>query len=820
MVFLSACVQEAGIEERLACMDLTSHSALDIPECGSQEECLREFEKNFSLDYTELSQTSKAALGEFKNRVALSWLYFNHALEKVREINKACSGAGDMSGIDRLVNEFNHSASKGFVEIEKAHQIAFAVIIAEKADLELERIALIKEEPLFEDYASLSDNLNAINNKSTVGQSFAAQYFSSAQKFSALAEKTGFSENIIKETTIFDAVDYIDDKVLSRLKTNFAFAFISDAYTKSFSFLKNFFETERSVNALQSVPAFEFFDSFNWFAGTKNSAVKKFADLVSTANFHKKTAREKIIALEAQVQGELYLVEEKITLIDDSAYSQFDQNFLAQLALLTGFSSTIGSSGLVLRDLSAIKADSSKELALLKTGFAGLKAKSIMGGIPLGEKTGSLKDFLAKTMLLGESIDYYSRNATEGLKSTCAEKIGFISKKLSADFSKFGDEALSAAAKTKFAVQEFREAKTTVQSLVMCKKTVETYNRLELVIKDTGAANSLAKEEAGECMKELETFFEANKSAFPGLGALFGRLVESAGAHDPQTLALECRSLKEKTISELNSMPEAEAVVSNYSAAKKALSVLEKISFSDSDKLSQSAFEEIAGKLLRLESFFENGALSLRSVNLLSELSKTSSSVLFDARQSLVGAFGRHLGKNSFVEIYSSSKVKANSFNSQKTKITAKNLVEPFDAAVSFSVNAQLFQSPKSEYATPNVSGYKAEKGAITVDLNFAPLGSSVLVLESSGVFAKTIEETKPISVSVESAFFEKQVTIDANGSFPELIVPASLPVQADLSGTKVFFREQEIPFTQTSTGIEFGLFNVFPKDTATVFLR
>ncbi|MDO8634421.1 MAG: hypothetical protein Q7K34_03985 [archaeon] len=817
LFFLSACVQEAGIEERLACVDLTSHSALDIPECDSQEECLKKFGENFSLDYSELSPTSKAALGEFKNRVALSWLYFNKALEKVREINKACSGGNNLGGIDRLVNEFNHSASKGFEEIEKAHQIAFAVILVEKADLELERIDLIKEEPLFEDYVLLNDNLNAINSQSTTGASFAAQYFSSAQKFSALAAKTGFSENIIKETTIFDAVDYFDDKILSKLKTNFVFAFISDAYTKSFSFLKNFFETERSVNVLQSVPSFEFFDSFNWFAGTKNSTVKKFSSLVITENFHKKNVKEKITILEEQVQGELSAVEEKIMLIDDATYSQFDQGFLAQLALLTGFSSTIGSSDSVLKDLSTIKSDSSKELAFLKTGFFDLKTKSIMGGVALGEKTGALKEFLAKTTRLGESIEYHSQNVTEGLKSTCTEKVGFISKKLSADFSPFGDEALSAAAETKFAVQQFREAGTAVQSLVLCKKTVENYNRLELAIKDKGAANALALKEAGECMKELEDFFEAN-SDFSDLETVFGRLKESIDSHGPISLAQECSAIKEKTLSELNYLPGALDVASNYAAIKKMLSTMEKISFAGSDKLSQSAFEEISGKLSRLESFFEGGVLSLRAASLLQELSNTSSSILFEAREELRNAFKRHLEKNSSVEIYSDSKVRANSFNLQKTKITAQNLIEPVDIGVSFSVNAQLFQLPQTEYATPNISGYHAEKALLTVDLNFVPLGSSVLVLESSGVFAKTTEETKPISVSVENAFFEKQVTIDANGSFPELIVPASLPVQADLARTKVFFREQEVSFTQANNGIEFSLLNVFPKDTATVF--
>lgn len=817
VVFLSACVQEASIEERLACVDLTSHAALDIPQCDSQEECLSDFEKNFTFNYPELSPTSKSALGEFKNRVALSWVYFNKALKSVREINKACSEGSNLSGIDGLVNEFNHSATKGFEEIQKAHQIAFAVILVEKADLELEKIDLMREEPLFEDYALLNDNLNAINNKSTTGESFSAQYFASAQKFLDLAAKTGFSENIIKETTIFDAIDYFDDKILSKLKTNFAFAFITDAYRRAFSFLKNFFETERSVNVLQSVPSFEFFDSFNWFAGTKNSTVKKFTDLVSTENFHKKTLKEKIIALGDQVQSELSLVEEKIMLIDDSSYSQFDQNFLAQLALLTGFSSTISSSYSVLKDLSTIKNDSYKELAVLKTSFTDLKTKSILGGIPLGEKTGSLKEFLAKSVQLSESIDYYSQNATEGLKATCIEKVGFISEKLSADFSEFGDEVLSAAAEAKFSVKEFKEAKSTLQSLVLCKKTVESYNRLELVIKDKGAANALTIKEAGECIKELETFFESNNS-FSDLKNVFGRLKESADSTASLTLAQECSNLKQKIVLEINSLQEAKSVISNYLEVKKILSILEKISFADSEKLSQEAFEELSQKMQRLETYFENGALSLRAGNLLSELSQTSSSVLFESREDLKSAFRRHLEKNSIVEVYSDSKVRANSFNLQKLKIIAKNLAEPFGLVVNFSVNARLFQSPKTEYSTPNVSGYRAEKESLLVDLNFVPLGSTVLVLESSGVFAKTTEETKPISISFENAFFEKQVTIDSNASFPELIIPVGLPIQAYLPSSKVFFREQEVQFTKTDSGIEFGLFNVFPKDTVTVF--
>ena len=45
-IALSGCLDNATVEDRLACLELTSYSFASVPQCASQEKCFEEVEKN------------------------------------------------------------------------------------------------------------------------------------------------------------------------------------------------------------------------------------------------------------------------------------------------------------------------------------------------------------------------------------------------------------------------------------------------------------------------------------------------------------------------------------------------------------------------------------------------------------------------------------------------------------------------------------------------------------------------------------------------------------------------------------------------------
>ncbi len=708
-----------------------------------------------------------------------------------------------------MVNELNFSLAKSFEEIEKSHELAFSIVFLEKIDLESQDVNKIKEEELFNDYIRVNESINSINLQLPSEKDFSGQYFFYSKKFADFTKTAGFDEQIVKETSIFDVIDFFDDKLVSFIpKDKFTMPIILPSYFKLFEFVKSAFEVNQSVSVLESMPSFEFFDFFNNFVGTKNSSAKKFVELINSDNFHRKMLSTKIIALENELKEKLIAVEEQVFLIDDSFYSSFDQNFLSELASLTEFSSTISSNEFSVKELSTLKSESIVELAELKASFNDLKSMPIS----FGKKLNSLKELTTKTKLLGDSIEFYSGNAIEGLKNVCTNRIDVVKNKLKEVKPSLGEQPLNLIANLEFKIKEFEDSSDTVSSLTLCKQIVEDYKEFESLAQDN-ELELAADKEFDECFSDLKNFFKNPSSDFFDLTEIFENLSFQEKLGNANTG--DCVNLHEKTINVFNSLDDSQEILSNYIQTKNYLLQLKKISLIE--KSIESSFESLSKKNSLQKDFFEQEKLKLKAFLVLDELKTNSFSLLVDVKNALSLAIKTHLENNLLIEVYSDDKVKADSFNYSKTKITAKNLIEAFDVPVSFSVNV-ILEKPLEVFKTPNVQGFLVKDKEIVVDLNFVPLGSSVLVLEDARVPANTSEKIIPISVSLSRAFFEKQIKIQSNADFGLLEVSTDLPLNTDLPDLHVFFEGKSISFEKDFNGISFTLENVSSNDVVSVF--
>lgn len=817
-IVLGGCLQEASIEERLLCVELTSYSSTEIPACDSQEKCAKEFDKSFAMNTSEFGPHVQNSLAEFRSRTSLSWLYFNKALNAVRKINAACSNGTGLDEIDSFVNEFNFGMSNAFEQIEKAHQVAFSIIFLEKADLELEEIGLMREDDLFNDYVALNENISSINSKNMQGNDFASNYFFYAKRLEELAKKTGFNEDVIKEVTVLDVFDFFDDRIISRLVNDkFWFPVISGAYSHAFSFAKNAFEVNRSAAALKEIPSFEFFGAFNWFAGTKNSTARMFTELVNSDDFHRKNLEEKNALLERDVLDAIGFVEQKIFVIDEESYSFFDQNFFESLAELSEFSSTISSDNFSVNGLSSLKSESSALLAQIKSEFGDLKSRDFISKVSLGKKTGLLKEFAMRLRELGEEIDFYSSTAIEGLKNACSVRVGLIKERIKGDFFGFGEKALGLQAGLKFKVKEFEESSDTVDSLKICRETIQDFKAFESVLENSSFEGTTS-ESLNKCMSELESFFKSAPPAFFDLKSIFDRLSAQKGMLSPQAGLSGCLVVREKALLFVNSNNDSMEVVSNYREAGAFLEKLKTLASLGGMEPARADFERLSKRLEKQGEFFENALLSLRGFSFLAELKESSLSLLLDAKEALKKAVESHLEKNLLVEVFSQDSPKANTVTVFKVRVSAKNLATQVDFPVSFFVRNFSYKEPAFVFMTGNVDGFSIENGTLRIDLNFVPLGSSIIVFESSDVAAKTSEQTSPLSVSVSEAFFEKKIKIESSAVAKELEVSTEMPHGTDFSSVHVLFAGKSVSFEKKENKVYFRVFDAKPNDTVSVF--
>ncbi len=206
-LLFSGCIsQENQQENRNSCLLLSSYSFQEIPECSSQEECFKKVNESlFVFPENSFSGESFNSLHSFKNNLASSWLYFNKAVKTEKEINSLCS-SGNFSALPEKTNELAFLLKKAFDFSDNAALDSFAFIGLEKTFLEENRIELIPEEDLFNDFIALNQNLNELSIPDTEknSSSYVSSYFIASGKFSDFSSKAGFYSLYLNEFALSD----------------------------------------------------------------------------------------------------------------------------------------------------------------------------------------------------------------------------------------------------------------------------------------------------------------------------------------------------------------------------------------------------------------------------------------------------------------------------------------------------------------------------------------------------------------------------------------------------------------------------------------
>ena len=762
-LFLIGCIGDAELSEsRLLCLDLTSPASTGIPFCSTQDSCFKEVEAHFAFDTTPFSQVVQEKIFEFKNRLARSWLYYNLAVVNLNYLHAACYKS-DFTSIRQQVNELSHNAVAAFDEADKAHQIAFAILLLEKSDLENSDINMVKEEELFNDYSLISENVVALNNEQLRnGGSFASAYFRNAEKFLSFAEKFSFSGERIGEFTVFDFVDKFDEKILKNIPTKpFYLPILSSVLGDLISKTNDIASIYAAKSILQASPSYELLETYRALAAPTSSTTSMFIGMMQSDSLHRKELSERTELLEENMANEFNAVSVKISGIDSEYYSVFDQNFLGELASLLGRNSRISNEIFEFTDFSTLKADSDERLTALMSEFYLMKNSEYLGGISIGMKVHSLKSLILQTRQLSENISYFSESSFENFGTVCDEKVSSIKKSIpEVSFS----QVASLKSIIIYHISEYEKAETPKTKLPLCRNILEAYDSMLLAVEDVEEFELSQESSLKSCIKSLESLFSSAPDLFPDILPLFEKLKISQ-LSDDTILLQKCSSIKEKALLSWHSSEQVSRIEGNHSKAKIALARLEALQRYVPDVKPETA--DFADAISKQSGFFSGDALDpFRSINNMDELQASSEKLLDSMVEFFEENFAFYLKETSAIKLESEGIPEANFPSISKLKVIFNNAIYDYNKQVSIRLE-KTQETGSLSYLSGNISSAQTGKDGITVNFNYVPMGPSIAVFDINGIAAKTKETMPSVAFEGSSAIVEKKISLESNNVIP-----------------------------------------------------
>ena len=279
LVFVSGCITpENETELRLACLNLSSSTASLIPNCETQNSCLKKLdEKFFSANDSVLSFSTRKQLNEYRAFASLSWHYQNLAIKNLNEINSACS-SGNYALLPEEANEFRNNTLNALGNLDKANQKSISVLIAVRGELEKNGIDFVKEEELFNDYIKINNNLVQLSSNSiqTTPESFAGILLEQSKKLNSLTARL-YEKDFVQETTALEIVEELDQDLLKLWKNNEFYVPLAKKLGESVS--EKFAQKESLINSFNLLNGLDILAMMISLNELNFGSVKEFSEL-------------------------------------------------------------------------------------------------------------------------------------------------------------------------------------------------------------------------------------------------------------------------------------------------------------------------------------------------------------------------------------------------------------------------------------------------------------------------------------------------------------------------------------------------------------
>ncbi|MDP6671205.1 MAG: hypothetical protein QGI60_05340 [archaeon] len=816
LLFFSGCISsELSIQQRQKCIELSSRAYVHIPRCESQQECFAKVENEFfGFNETVLSTGPREEIYSFKNNLAASWLYFNKANKNVLGIKQACSSLQETGSIPVHINELNHSLRLAFKHSDSAFENAFSFVLFEKQDLEREDVELITEEPLFDSFVAINNNLNDLESGNSDSQTFAGHYLDNASSLQQLVSRTGFSSKIVQEKNLLDLLEgkgkFVSEEAKSR---SLKIPFLSDAIDSFTTYLNQLLKLRQAALVLPEFPSFEFFQVYNNLSGTENSSAKKFASLVKANVQNRLAIIQRNVELEQQVRENVSEIELGILELSTRSFASSDQDIFQSIYSLLGKDSSIEAQRFGIQNMSGFNEKASAELSALNLEFFKLQRASVLNELSLGKKTSQLKGLVFRSDLLSENIRYLSTEFVDGTAAICRERIAQISSSVSdLDFPEStASTASDLRARIKFKIGLFNKTNG-LESLTLCKDVLLEFDSLQLALSDFYSFTSVENTSFEECMAKVQVILSP-VSDFDLSD--FARRFEAIKSISPSeenisTINHFCTTLEMDLDNFLRSDASLQNVSQTYLSSRKALQDITALKESFPDSVEEKDLLVISEKLTDIDQYFTENELVLeKALPVFSEIESQLDSLNLEINSLLSSSINNALTESFSAKIVQDSVPVLGERSNAIARFVIENparfdlqgertLVFPLEFEL-----GDLIESPSQ------VISARALGNEVFITVSHLPVGLTILDF-ASVVETSFTEHTELLSVDRSQAVFKKTISINSDVAISKLkaeILLLDSPLET--KNVRAFFKERSLGFLKQGNVVSLDLENV-----------
>ncbi len=827
LVLFSGCLdQKKSIAERQLCLELSSQAFATVPICATQQDCFAGVNAAFfGFDETVFSFSERQKLLEYKNQLALAWLYYNNALKNIQKVREVCFADSGYSGLARQVNELNFNLSKAFESVDAANKSAFGLMLLQQSELERQEVSLIKEEPVFDDLVLLSSNLNALQSNSVAGENlFVEKYFLLVSGFDALAKQHGFSRIVLNESSVFDLLGQNSGLIVKEFAGNSFFVpVLASAVSGAINSIIDSFKLSGSVSALKGFPAFDFALLFGNFVGTNASLANEFSLMQESIALHRLELLNRNSEISQKISSLIDSSEKKIAEIDSANYAGFDQNLLAGLYALLGQEQTIiASQRFSLAQISSLKEDAQQQLYELKTSFFELLQKDFFGELSFGKKTSGLKQILASIEELNTNIDFFSEETITGLETLCTERLSLIEEQIgTAVFPQDCPlQLFDLKAKTRYYASQFKDSIGSEKKLFYCRQAIESFNSFNKAMENFENYSVEIKASAKDCLFFLKNVFASESqlvSVFLPQYKQLSKLAENNALVEEITKS--CLELKQELVSQLSQNETIKRTEKNFSSATNIVSELSELKQHYPEILAFLPLDSLSRKSESLREFFGSDSTIAfgRALPVLKELEKNSSSLLQEAieekRNALI-AFFKHSAQTIAFPVETAFLGKP--FNARVRVSFSSPFSSSFDFPLSFSIpfdakNARLVNS------SGNVLSARLDSNKLFIDLNSVCVGQTFLELDSN--FSVIPRQSQSIVfLDSQKATIKHSLVFSTPFQVEKLFVELPIESSCTASNGLAFFEAKQLQVSIQEKKLFFSITQPKNNSTAEVY--
>ena len=639
----AGCLANPTTEDRLSCLELTSYAFTSIPQCKTQDECFSRAQAALGFDESSLNSITREELLGAKNHLARSWLFLNNARANLKNIHALCYSESYL-GIPMEVNELNSNLTTVGKEIDFFNKSAARAINTELTSMELDDINVIAQEPLFDDYSVLNQNVVGFSAHNSSGKTYASRFIREAEKFNTIAQTLSL-QGTLQQTSLFGIVSENKSAAKELLaesskKRDFPLQIIAPVFYGISDFLRDFFALGGSLQSLKALPSFDVLSSINSLVGSDNSAASEFFSVFKSDAEHRNLLNLKNSGKMQRASSELPLLESGLEMISASLKSIYTQDYLDAGLASSGFEEFPVSEPDPRNFYSAYSA----RINFVKSRLRSLEQAEFLGTITLGAKTTELIEILEENSRIANEMDYFTR-LSSGALSACAESLLLAESKISSKEFESGDAAvLSLKAKLASEISDFKAQ----NRLSGCIAALADFRRLEEYIKSENPS-AKAAELIAACIIDAQQLGPFAQSA--ELSAQLNALNKIVPPYaNPELVLSSCTSLKQRLLTSAQSSAESASATQKFSTLSNYVSILAQFAAKFPSLPSEPAAKKLQNSFTEISSNFTDSGIKSESIAQASELGAKLESLNADAEQTLKSLASEAVEKYSKID--------------------------------------------------------------------------------------------------------------------------------------------------------------------------